>query len=349
MSAIECGDPSADCAGAGGAEAGTSGAGQGGRAKGRGGPKGQGTPLAKPKAKPKPQPQAPHSPSPHPPPLVARKSAAAVPAEDPEVEEVRGSSKEGRTKVSQWENKLASLRVAGDADRIRMAEANLRKAKEKVAEKEEAIEGFDRAVRRSEREFAAVVARVKEEGVDQVVELDVEAEEMEEEIVKEKEEANVVVATPARGGGGLSQWLRGMIRLRDAGAPPRPGMGPGCAGWPPPPEPGHSPPRRPEESGMDSPLFVGAGAPPAVWGGAVGMGGREGVIHLDKPLRLGVANGWWGWQRGLPGPGKGWGEVPAPRNGGEDVPVGANQHFHPREEKGGGAPTGDSSPTVGRG
>ena len=35
-----------------------------------------------------------------------------------------------------------------------------------------------------------------------------------------------------------------------------------------------------------------------------------GVVHLDKPLRLGVVNRWWGWQRGLPGPGKGWGEPP---------------------------------------
>ena len=99
-----------------------------------------------------------------------------------------------------------------------MAEANLRKAKAKVAEKEEAVEGFDRAVLRSERELAAVVARVKEEEVDEVVELDVEAEEMEEEIVKEEEEVKVVAATPAGGGGGVSQWLRGMMGSRDAGA-----------------------------------------------------------------------------------------------------------------------------------
>ena len=56
-------------------------------------------------------------------------------------------------------------------------------------------------MRRSERELAAVVARVKEEEVDEVVEVDVEPEEMEEEMVKEEEEAKVVVATPARGGG----------------------------------------------------------------------------------------------------------------------------------------------------
>ena len=179
--------------------------------------KGKAPPLAKPKAKPQPQPQAPHPPSPPQPPLVARKQGSpAVPAEeDPEVEEAQGELKglsaslaapkaaKGRaeTKVSQWETKLPRLREAGDAERIRMAEANLRKAKVKVAEKEWAIEGFDRAVRRSETGLAAVVARGKEPEVDAVVELDVEAEEMEEEIMKEEEEAKVV-ATPAGGGGG---------------------------------------------------------------------------------------------------------------------------------------------------
>ena len=97
---------------------------------------------------------------------------------------------------------MASLREeGGDAESIRWGEANLRKAKAKVAEKEEAIEGFARAVRRSERELAAVVARVNEMEVDKLVEGDVEPEEMEEEIVKEEEEAKVVVATPAGGGG----------------------------------------------------------------------------------------------------------------------------------------------------
>ena len=177
--------------------------------------KGKATPLAKPESKPKPQPQAPHPPWPPPPPLVARKrGAAAVPEEEePEVEEARGeleglldsraASKAAKaraeTKVSAWEAKLASLREEGaDAERIRWGEANLRKANAKVAEKEEAIEGFDRAVRRSERELAAIVARVKDEEVDEVVELHAE---MEEGIVKEEGEARVVVAAPAGGGG----------------------------------------------------------------------------------------------------------------------------------------------------
>ena len=72
---------------------------------------------------------------------------------------------------------MASLREEGaEEERIRWGEANLRKVKAKVAEKQEAIEGFDRAVRRSERELAAVVARVKDEEVDEVVEVDVQGE-----------------------------------------------------------------------------------------------------------------------------------------------------------------------------
>ena len=145
-----------------------------------------------------------------------------------------------------------------------------------MAGKEEAIEGFGRAVRRSERELAAVVARVKEEEVDEVVELDVEAEEMAEEIVKEEEEAKVVVPAPAGGGGGVEPVAHGDDGVEGCGGPPGLAMGPGCPGWPPPPRLGHPPPRRPGESGMDSPDFVRAGAPPAVGGGAVVMGGQGG-------------------------------------------------------------------------
>ena len=53
-------------------------------------PKGTPSPLAKPKAKPRPQPQAPPPPSPPTHLLAARKLAAAAPAEDTEVEEMRG-------------------------------------------------------------------------------------------------------------------------------------------------------------------------------------------------------------------------------------------------------------------
>ena len=49
---------------------------------------------------------------------------------------------------------------------------------------------------------ARTVEKVKEEDLDEVVEVEVEAEEMEEGMVKEEVEAKVVVETPARGGAG---------------------------------------------------------------------------------------------------------------------------------------------------
>ena len=44
-----------------------------------------------------------------------------------------------------------------------------------------------------------------------------------------------------------------------------------------------------------------------------------GVVHRDKPMRLRVVRGWWGWERELPG--RKWGETPPPppRKGGEGV------------------------------
>ena len=173
--------------------------------------------LAKPKPKPKPQPQAQHPPSPPPPPLVAWKGAAAL-EEPAEVEVARGELKgfldsrtasraaktRAETKVSASEVKLRSLVEEGaEEERVEWAEANLRKAKAKVAEKGAAVEGFDRAVRQCERQLAAVVARVKDEEVDEVVEVDLHGEMEEEVSVKdEEEETKVVEAAPAGGGGG---------------------------------------------------------------------------------------------------------------------------------------------------
>ena len=158
----------------------------------------------------------------------------AAPAEDTEVEEMRGELKglsaslaaskramaKLEAKVSQWETKLAKARATGDEERILMAEATLRKAKAKVVEKEGAIEALDRSVQRMEVVLARTVEKVNEEEVNEVVEVEVEAEEMEEGMVKEEGEAKVVVETPARGGGGggWSQWLRGLTGLRDVGA-----------------------------------------------------------------------------------------------------------------------------------
>ena len=198
----------------------------------------------------------------------------------------KGAKARAEAKVSQWETKLADLRAGGDAERVRMAEDTLRRAKAKVAEKEEAIEALNRSVRWMERELAKTVEKVKEEEVDEVVEVEVEAEEMEEGIVKEEVETKVVVETPAgRGGEPVAEGDDG---VEGCGGPLGPAMEPGCPGWPPPPKPGHPPPRRPGESGLDSPVFVGAGAPPTVGGGAVGMGGRGGGCpHGQAPVPRG--------------------------------------------------------------
>ena len=89
------------------------------------------------------------------------------------------------------------------------AEANLRKVKAKVAEKAAAVEGFEWAMRQCERQLAAVVARVKDEEVDAVVEVDVHGEMEQEASVKdEEEETKVAEAAPAGGGGRRPRWWR---------------------------------------------------------------------------------------------------------------------------------------------
>ena len=67
----------------------------------------------------------------------------------------KGAKAKLEAKVSQWETKLAEVRAMGDEERVRPAEDTLRKAKAKVAEKEEAIEALDRGVRRTELVLAS--------------------------------------------------------------------------------------------------------------------------------------------------------------------------------------------------
>ena len=225
----------------------------------------------------------------------------------------RAAKTRAETKVGAWEVKLRSLVEDGaEEERVEWAEANLCKVKAKVAEKAAAVEGLERAVRQCERQLATVVARVKDEEVDEVMEVDVHGEVEEEASVKdEEEETKVVEAAPAWGG--TSDWLRGWMGSRAAGALQD-------LPWDPAILAGHHPPN------MDSPLLVAPQSP--VWtlrfllvrvhhrllgaGRWVWVDG-EGVVHLDKPLRLGVVEGSCGWQRELPGQrNKRWGEVPPP-------------------------------------
>ena len=109
-----------------------------------------------------------------------------------------------------------------------MAEDTLRGAKAQVADKKEVIEALDRSVRWMERELARTVEKVKEEKVDEVVEVEVEAEEMEEGMVKEEVEAKVVVETPAKGGEPVAEDDDG---VEGCGGDPAPTTGPGRLSW----------------------------------------------------------------------------------------------------------------------
>ena len=196
-------------------------------------PKGKAPPLAKPKSKPKAQPQVPHPPSPPSPPLDARKRGGGGGP--------RGGGGGGGGGAGELKGFLGSRAAcsrprqgqrpksrpgrqnwpaAGRRERRRRGsaggEANLRKAKAKVAEKEEAIEGFHRAVTRNERELAAVVARVKDEEVHKVVEVDVEGGMGGGNREGGGDEGGGGGA--GKGGRGVSQWLRGLMGSRDAGA-----------------------------------------------------------------------------------------------------------------------------------
>ena len=70
----------------------------------------------------------------------------------------------------------------------------------------------------------------------------------------------------------------------------------------------------------------------------VWVDGGGGVVHLDKPLPLGVVEGSWGWQRELPGPGKKrWGQVGAPPERGVRMfELAPTNMFTPERKKGGG-------------
>ena len=61
-----------------------------------------------------------------------------------------------------------------------------------------------------------------------------------------------------------------------------------------------------------------------------------GVVHMDRPLRLGVVNRWWGWQRELSGPRKGWGEAPPQKKMGVKLfELAQTNIFTPEKKKGG--------------
>ena len=136
--------------------------------------------------------------------MAAKKSAkATTKEEDAELEELwgelqsfssslvaqKGAKAKAETQVAAWEAKVDTLRAQGEEELEAMAVACLVKAREKVKEKEEAIQQLERSVRRRGGVVAAE-AHVKKVVQDEVVE--VEVEEMVEEMVKEEVEEKVL-------------------------------------------------------------------------------------------------------------------------------------------------------------
>ena len=133
----------------------------------------------------------------------------------------------------------------------------------------------------------------------------------------------------------MSQWLRGTMGSRDAGALQDVPWDRAVLAGPHPPN-------------LDTPLLVAPEGP--VWTlrfllarvdhRLLGAGrwvrvDEGGVVHLDEPLRLAVVNGSWGWQCELPGPRKGWGEVPPPEMGLKMFELAQTNMFDPERKKGG--------------
>ena len=244
----------------------------------------------------------------------------------------KGARAKAETKVTHWETKLVELRRIGDEERITMAEYSLGKAKKKVEEKEEAIEALDRSVWRIETIAAAEVDKVKEEEVDEVVEVEVEVEEMVEETVKEEVEAKVVVETAVGGGGG---WLRFFGGSRDAGVIQDLPWDPAVVAGPHPPNLDH-PLLVPPESPVWTLRFLMQRVHQRLLGSGRWVWVDEGrVVHLDKPMRVGVVRGWWGRERELPR--RKWGETPPPPEKGVKMfELAQFKLFTPEKKKGGG-------------
>ena len=193
-----------------------------------------------------------------------------------------------------------------------MAEYSLGKAREKVEEKDEAIQQLDRSVQRMET-IVAADAKVKEEEVENEV-VEAEAEEMVGETVKEEVEEKVVEEKAVVGG----QWLRVFWGKRDAAAIKDLPWDPALLAWPHPPNlvlPLLVPPESPVWTLLF--LFHAAGASKVFGARDVGIGGRGGGGGVH-PLGQAPAGGGGarvvGWEPELPG--QKWGETPPPRKRG---------------------------------
>ena len=109
-----------------------------------------------------------------------------------------------------WEAKVEELCAKGEEEREGRAVPTLKKARQKVREKDDNICRPERSVMRME-DIVAKEAKVKEEVVDEVVEGEVE--ETAKDMVKEEVEEEVVEEKAV----GAGHWLRAFLGAREAG------------------------------------------------------------------------------------------------------------------------------------
>ena len=262
----------------------------------------------------------------------------------------RAARPRAETKVAGWEAKVAELQAGGEGEREGWAAANLKKAGQKVREKEDTIQRLERSVRWME-ECVVKEGKVKEEVEEEVVEVEVEEtvggkvegkvkEEVEGKVVEEK-----VVEEKVAGAG---QWLRGCLGSPTAGTIMDLPRDPAVLAGPHPPN-------------LDQPLLVPPESP--VWtlrflmhcvhhkilGRGRWVWADEEGIHQGKPLRVGggggVAGAWW-WQPELPGRKRGE-AAPHSDKGVKMFELTQFNVFTPDVKKGGRG-IGGSSPCVGR-
>ena len=181
------------------------------------------------------------------------------------------------------EANVEELRAGGEGQREGWAAASLKKARQKVPDKEDNMRQLKRSVRRLE-EWVAREAKVKEEVVDEVleVEVEVEVEEMVEENVKEEVEERATA-----GGGGMAEYFFERVGGRAAWAIMD-------VPWNSAHQTAANPHLVPTESVIWTRRFLTHRVRHNISGHGGWVRVDEGETHQDKAVRVGgVAGKWW--------------------------------------------------------
>ena len=178
-----------------------------------------------------------------------------------------------------WEAKVNTLRAKGDEEREGWAAALLEKARQNVRDREDNIRQLERSVMQME-EILAKEANVKEEVVNEVVEVEVE------ETVEEKVKAGVEEKVVQEKAVGAGQWRRGFSGARTAGSILHLPWDPAVPAGPHPPHLDH-PLLVPRESPIWALSFLMHRVHHKILGQQRWVWADEGGVHQDKALRVG--------------------------------------------------------------